>query len=225
MNDQTISYPPAPWTLKGYAVQTLHLVEVDKIRSFIPAELEPVCVLPNKTMAVVYLSHYTPDSTMEYNELIVAPASVRYQDKTGSWISHIYVDNHNSLAGGREIWGLPKEIAQFSWQENQVVVEQNNRLLCSLEYQQGWFNLSTWWRQEFSGESFGVLNSDLLSFKTNFKTKIALVKGLLNIPNDSPFFSMNLGKPLITLNCHEFEAIAGIPQVVGKNALPVVSWK
>lgn len=56
MNDRTISYPPAPWILKGYAVQSLHLVEVDKIRALIPAELEPVRVLPHKTLAVVYLS-------------------------------------------------------------------------------------------------------------------------------------------------------------------------
>jgi hypothetical protein len=174
-------------------------------------------------MAIIYLAHYTPDSTMEYNELIVAPATVRYQNQKGTWISHIYVDNDNSVAGGREIWGLPKEMAKFSWQEKKVVVEQNNLTLCSLEYQQGWVNLSTWWNQKFRGESFGIFNSDLLIFTTNFNTKIAWVKGLLNIPDNSPFSSMALGRPLITLSYHDFTAIAGCPQLLAKNLFSVVA--
>ncbi len=40
-------YPQPPWTLKGYAIQTLHLVNIDQVRPLIPLELEifSVCKL------------------------------------------------------------------------------------------------------------------------------------------------------------------------------------
>ena len=104
-----MNYPAAPWKLKGYALQTLNLIEVEKARNFVPPELEIVSVLPGKTLGGIYLSAYQSGSILEYNELIVVPGLVRYQNKTATWISHIYVDDEKSVAGGREIWGLPKD--------------------------------------------------------------------------------------------------------------------
>jgi acetoacetate decarboxylase len=45
---------------------------------------------------------------LEYNELIIIAAVLGYKGKFGAWISHIYVDNPDSVAGGREIWGYLK---------------------------------------------------------------------------------------------------------------------
>lgn len=112
-----MSYPQAPWILQGDAVQTLHLVNVEQVRSLVPLELDIISVWPGKTVASVYLSYYGSNSVLEYSELIIVPAVVSYQGKIGSWISHIYVDHVDSVAGGREIWGLPKELADFEWQE------------------------------------------------------------------------------------------------------------
>jgi acetoacetate decarboxylase len=47
------------------------------------------------------------------------------------------VDNPDSVAGGREIWGLPKELAEFSWLGGdrvltflsvRLTVRQNNKM-------------------------------------------------------------------------------------------------
>ena len=52
------------------------------------------------------LANYT-GGTLAYHELIVfSHATTR-----GMVISHIYVDAEQSMHGGREIWGLPKELA------------------------------------------------------------------------------------------------------------------
>ncbi|HEY9821570.1 MAG TPA: acetoacetate decarboxylase family protein, partial [Candidatus Sericytochromatia bacterium] len=105
-----MTYPPAPWTLQGYAIQSLQLIDIERVRPLIPTEFEIISVLPGKTVGGVYLSYYGSGSVLEYSELIVAAGMVRYSGKIGGWVSHIYVDNADSVAGGREIWGLPKEL-------------------------------------------------------------------------------------------------------------------
>ncbi len=210
-----MTYPPAPWNLKGYAFLTLQLIDIEQATKFIPSELEIISLLPGKTLGGVYISSYDSGSLVEYNELIVVPGFIRYQGKIGSWISHIYVDNLDSVAGGREIWGLPKEMADFSGNNGNVRVCQNNRELCNFSYKKGLFNFSTWWKQELSGSSFSGLDSELLYFENQFQSQVALVQGNLEIPQQSPFASLNLDKPLFTFNLQKLELIAGVPQVVG----------
>lgn len=217
-------YPPAPWNLQGYAVQTLQLVDVALVRPLVPSELEIVSVLPGKTLGGVYISSYGLGSVMEYNELIVVSAIANYAGKWGAWISHIYVDNPNSVAGGREIWGLPKELAQFSWEGSdsvkvaplgyRVTVSQANRQLCSLNYSKQSLALPV----SFSGNVFSASSSNLLLFKGEFNSRIGLIKGELEIPEDSHFANLNLSQPLLTVGCEDMRLIAGAPEVVGNRA-------
>lgn len=214
-----MTYPPAPWKLQGYALQTLHLIDVKNSRPLIPPELEIVSIFPGKTLGGVYLSAYETGSILEYNELIVVAALVRYRGKVGAWISHIYVDNLDSVAGGREIWGLPKEIAKFIWEKDNVSVYQSERQLCNLKYQKGWLSFSTWWQQALSGDVFGELGSELLLFTGQFKSQLKIVIGNLAIPSTSPFACLNLAQPLITLNCQKLELVAGVPKEIGSLAI------
>src|SRR5215212_5865300 len=98
-----IVYPPAPWKLKGLVLQSIRHIPLKKARLFIPPELHIVPVLPNRTLGLVYIARYGAGSALEYNELIVSPALTRYQRRFGFWISHIYVDNETSMAGGRSL--------------------------------------------------------------------------------------------------------------------------
>lgn len=59
-----MTYPSAPWTLKGYAVQTLQLVDSAQARSFVPPDLDIISVLPGKTLGGVYLTSYRPGSVL-----------------------------------------------------------------------------------------------------------------------------------------------------------------
>ncbi|MEG4571225.1 acetoacetate decarboxylase family protein [Microcoleus sp. N3A4] len=218
-------YPPAPWNLQGYAVQTLQLVDVARVRPLVPSELEIVSLLPGKTLGGIYISSYGLGSVMEYNELIVVSAIVNYAGKWGAWISHIYVDNPNSVAGGREIWGLPKELATFSWEGSdsvkaaplgyRVTVRQENCQLCSLNYTQQSLALPL----SLSGKFFSANRSNLLLFKGEFGSRIGLIRGQLEVAEESPFASLNLGQPLLTLGCEDMRLIAGAPEVVGNRSL------
>ncbi|MBO0350939.1 acetoacetate decarboxylase family protein [Phormidium pseudopriestleyi FRX01] len=210
-------YPCAPWTLKGRAVQTLHPIDTRRVRSLVPSDLAIVEVFPGKTLGGVYCAKYGAGSTLLYNELIVVSALVRCGMQFGAWISHIYVDHPDSVAGGREIWGLPKELAEFTWERDdgdRVMVHQGDCLLCSLDFSIKTFRLPI----PFAFPSFSTLGSNLLLFPGEFMSAIGLVKSRLVVPPESPFAMLNLTQPYLTFSCEDLRLVAGAPQVVKERA-------
>ncbi len=209
-----MAYPQAPWTLQGYAFQTVQLVDIDRVRPLVPSELEIISVWPGKTLGGVYLSSYQSGSVLEYNELIVIAAGLSYRGKFGAWVSHIYVDHPDSVAGGREIWGLPKELADFTWENGRVTVRQGNRILCSLSYNRQGFG----WQQRGSASSFSTIGSDLLLFPFEFESRFGLVGSKLEVPAESPFASLSLGQPWLTISCDQLRLSVAAPEVVGHSS-------
>jgi len=209
--NKAMPYPLAPWTLKGFAIETLHLVNIDQVRSLIPTGLNLFSVWPGKTIATVYLSSYGSGSVLEYSELIVALAVVADKGKIGGWISHIYVDNADSVAGGREIWGLPKEFAEFTWQEKSVTVHQGNQQLCTLNYDQQ----SLAWRQKLAVPGFSRLANDLLTFTAKFEALVGFIGSSLDVPTTSPFSSMGLGNSFLTVRSEQMTLQVDAPKVLG----------
>ena len=207
-----MNYPKAPWTLQGYALQTLQPLDIDRVS--LPKELEIISVWPGKTLGGVYLSNYGSGSVLEYSELIVIAAVVGYKGKFGGWISHIYVDNLDSVAGGREIWGLPKEIAEFVWDKEHVTVRQGNRLLCSFNYNRQGLG----WKQRLGASGFSTLGSDLLIFPAELESRLGLVSSKLEVPLESPFASLGLGQPWLTVHCDQMRMVVSAPEVVGHTA-------
>ena len=103
------AYPPAPWHLRGDAVVVPVPIRADRARPFLPGDVE--LVAPGGwTVGGVLLARYDETATMAYRELIVFAGMVRAGAKVGMWVSHIVVDLDASVAGGRAIWGLPKEL-------------------------------------------------------------------------------------------------------------------
>ncbi|KAF3884580.1 MULTISPECIES: acetoacetate decarboxylase family protein [Nostocales] len=208
-----MAYPQAPWILNGYALLTGHSIEIQRVRHLIPKELEIITVLPGKTLGGVYLSYYGQGSELEYSELIVVPAVVGYQGKVGGWVSHIYVDNPESVAGGREIWGLPKEIAEFTWEKGeQITVRQGERTLCTLNYQKPLFA----WPQWFGASSFSAKNTNLLCFSAEMESRLGLVGSKLEVPAESPFAEIGLGQPFLTIRAEQMSLRVRAPEVVGQ---------
>ena len=210
-----MTYPQAPWTLQGYAFQTLQLLDVDRVRLLIPFELNIISVLPGKTLGGVYLSYYGTGSVLKYSELIAIAGFVSYAGKFGGWVSHIYVDNSDSVAGGREIWGLPKELAEFNWQDNRVTVRQGNRILCHFNYNQQSFG----WKQQLGASSFSTLGSNLLIFPAELEARLGLVSSKLEIPVESPFAKLNIGQPLLTVHAEHMRLKVDAPAVVGQRVV------
>ncbi|MDX2214583.1 MAG: acetoacetate decarboxylase family protein [Oculatellaceae cyanobacterium bins.114] len=211
-----MTYPLVPWLLRGYAYQSVQLLPNNQVRSLIPDAFEIVSVFPNYTLGGVYLSSYVKGSILEYNELIVIAGLVNYAGKIGAWVSHIYVDNPISVAGGREIWGLPKELAQFTWEQNQYhycKVQQGDRLLCTFR--------SDWqlplWRQPIAGQAFSTLDHRVLLFAGQASANFAIAGAELNVPDNSPFFDMGLTTPFLVMACNALEMVVHAPQTLAQS--------
>ena len=104
-------HPPAPWRLRGSAVVVPVPIRADRARAFLPPDVDLVA-LGGWTVGGVLLAEYDERATLAYHELIVFPGLVRAAGRVGMWVSHIVVDLEASVAGGRAIWGLPKELAR-----------------------------------------------------------------------------------------------------------------
>jgi acetoacetate decarboxylase len=206
-------YPPAPWTLQGYGFQALHLLDVDRARQFIPSDLQIVQVFPGKTLGGIYLVYYSTSPVEAYNELIVVSGIVTHAGKVGAWISHIYVDNSNSVEGGRNIWGLPKELAQFHWELEglpQVHVSQNDRALCTLACTGRSPSLTL----PLMAPVLSQRDSNLLSFSGHGKFNLQLIGSDLAVPSGSPFSPLNFGKSGLSFYSSALKITVETPHIV-----------
>ena len=208
-----MDYPAPPWTNKGQALQVLRLVDVARVRSLIPAPLKIVPILPGKTIGIVYFADYEPGSAITYHELIIAPALVHLGRHFGWWISHIYVDQPDSMAGGREIWGLPKEMARFNWNlaAGQVEAYQDNKLLCGLRSRPPASGV----RMVMFLLAIARLGPQLLAFRGDISSKLSLAPAVVEIPATSPIASLHLSGRTRAFHFTNMTFTASAPWVIG----------
>ncbi|MBY0587683.1 acetoacetate decarboxylase family protein [bacterium] len=208
-------YPPAPWHLSGQGVQLVQTVDVRDVRRLVPPELSIVSVWPGRTLGVVAFAHYGPGSVLEYDELIIAPAIVRYRGQWGVWVSHIYVNHPLSVQGGRELWGVPKELADFRWHDDgrsaSVEAIDQGRTICRVSM------CRRWWmgRHHLAFPTFSQLGGQLIRFIGDTTGRIGWGKGELHIDPSAPFGKIRFGKPRLSLWVQEMTLVCGEPNTVG----------
>ena len=119
-----MSYPPAPWRMYGHAFVQPYLVDAARLR--LPPGFAPI-VLAGHALGVLGLIEYMPPSPLTYAELVWMPCLVRVaiggRRRYGYFVERMYVDDEASLAGGREIWALPKQKARFEIGEGEALIE------------------------------------------------------------------------------------------------------
>ena len=95
------SYPPAPWDMVGQLWLSLFRLRepVDELR-------------PAGVYGAAFVS-YEEGSPLTYSELLVA-RPVRHDDLKAVSITDIWVDSPVSVAGGRGLWAIPKELCDFA---------------------------------------------------------------------------------------------------------------
>lgn len=100
----TEAYPPAPWQMYGQLWLSLFRTKraVDELR-------------PAGTYGVAFVRYEDP-SPLTYGELLVA-RPVKSPVK-GVSITDIWVDSPASVAGGRELWAIPKGLCEFDWRDH-----------------------------------------------------------------------------------------------------------
>ena len=123
------SYPKGPYKFYNREFVVIsYRTDPERLRAVVPEPLEVVGDTVN------YEFIRMPDSTGfgDYTETgQVIP--VRFKDKDGTmqeggYVHAMYLDDNSPIAGGREIWGFPKKLA------NPKVCHENETLLCTLHY-------------------------------------------------------------------------------------------
>ena len=97
-----VSYPTAPWHMVGSLWLTLFKVAqpVDDLR-------------PAGIYGAAFVS-YEEGSPLTYSEFLVARPISTDRDGRRVSITDIWVDSPASVAGGRELWAIPKGLADFT---------------------------------------------------------------------------------------------------------------
>jgi hypothetical protein len=94
--------PPAPWALRGQLWMTLF-----RLRQPVDADR------PAGVYAAAFVA-YEPGGDLAYSELLVARrARVPASRGRRVTVTDIWVDSVASLRGGRTLWAIPKELADF----------------------------------------------------------------------------------------------------------------
>lgn len=95
-------YPPAPWRMHGSM-----WLSVFRLRDAAD-ERHPAGIYG---MALV---DYREPSPLTYGELLVARSVTDSEGERAVTITDIWVDSPASMAGGRELWAIPKQLCDFS---------------------------------------------------------------------------------------------------------------
>lgn len=106
---------PAPWNLKGKGYIFIYKFsrEFAEKNGNVPEFLEGKFA---GGLGAVMLVDYAESDAGPYGELLFIPGKFRFEGKKLDTISRIYVSTMESVVNGRANWGIPKEKADFKFE-------------------------------------------------------------------------------------------------------------
>lgn len=96
-----VPYPPPPWHMRGSLWMSVFRLAQDASPRH-----------PAGTYGVALVDYVDP-SPLTYAELLVARTTRTYDGRRAVTITDIWVDSPASMAGGRALWAIPKELCDF----------------------------------------------------------------------------------------------------------------
>ncbi|KOV78211.1 acetoacetate decarboxylase family protein [Nocardia sp. NRRL S-836] len=104
-------FPPEPWDLRGRGWLTVWVAPRSAFSPHSPGVV-PLSVF-GQVLVVSAFVDYRPPGLLSYHELMAAVV-VRHGIRVGLSITDIWVDDTRSQRGARAMWGIPKELADFT---------------------------------------------------------------------------------------------------------------
>lgn len=113
---------PAPWTLHGYGYIILFKAESEwlKQHGFIDAGNLDSYV---PSVGTAMLVNYESSTAGGYGELLFIPGKFQMPKGKRYSISKIFVSTMESVINGQNNWGIPKELAQFEFTQEEQGIE------------------------------------------------------------------------------------------------------
>ncbi|WP_434444866.1 acetoacetate decarboxylase family protein [Lentzea sp. E54] len=104
-------FPPAPWNLCGQGWLTVWTAPRRAIPQ-LPPGVVPLTVFGRAVVVSAFVD-YRPPGLLSYHELLAAVV-IRRGVRLGLSITDIWVDDETSRRGAREMWAIPKQLADFT---------------------------------------------------------------------------------------------------------------
>lgn len=114
-----------PWHLQGDGFILNYWITPQFIREHHAFHIAPS---PLGRVVQVMLVRYQDSPVGPYDELLIMDHPLISKRRLSS-IPKIYVSTEESLIHGQQLWGIPKEYAQFEWQQ------QGQEVMCHITYQ------------------------------------------------------------------------------------------
>ncbi|MFC8957389.1 acetoacetate decarboxylase family protein [Streptomyces sp. NPDC057101] len=109
------TYPPEPWHLRGDMYAALWLVPGWQLPPWpLPDGFRPLSVA-GRLLVVTFWVDYGPGGVLAYREALTVVV-VRRRHRIAATAVQAWVDDEGSLAGGRELWSIPKQLADFEFE-------------------------------------------------------------------------------------------------------------
>ena len=104
------AFPPPPWRLTGEMYASVWRLPPAELPDWpLPPGTHPL-ILGRRATLVTFWVHYRPGGVLAYREMLVALA-VTHRRRVAATAVAAWVDDPRSLAGGRALWGIPKQLA------------------------------------------------------------------------------------------------------------------
>jgi len=109
-----VGYPAEPWDLRGQmyvSIWSLPVAQIPALPDALAAVVRPLSIGGRGLVGTAWV-RYEAGGVLQYRELLSA-VLVRHRGRPRVSIVDIWVDSRPSRDGGRELWGIPKELAEL----------------------------------------------------------------------------------------------------------------
>lgn len=205
-------FPPAPWALQGQLYCSVWWVPAEQCVLPVDPELVPLQVAGRVCVAAAFVD-YQAGSVLTYRELL-AGVMVRHtgSGRTGLKVEHIWVDDARSLRGGRELWGVPKELARFEFDAqapgggfSAKAWDAHGNLLLSGRYGSG-VGLPGLGRTRVALSGLNRLRGEVHGSLGKLDTTPRLVRARIEVPSGSPLAALGIAErgPMVSVHLKDF---------------------
>jgi Acetoacetate decarboxylase (ADC) len=207
-----MTYPPEPWLLRGRMRVAVWLVPVRYLPAMPTALARTVRVVRLGRRAVVGAAwvEYRPGGVLRYNELLAAVLT-RAGLRPRVTITDIWVDSAVSRDGGRELWGIPKDIARFAFTGDHALAANDAHTLGEATIKRG-LRLPGRWLIGF--RVVQSLDGRPKTSRVRATARLSVGRSRWAIPPAGPMSHLARRQPLLTVTADDFQILFGDARAV-----------